>query len=77
MPGFENAVAGAVKSTTQVIIPAVSWAARVALAFNWYFSIIRVAAKTVGLLVAVFLCRRGLPWLSQLSGGTLATTFTL
>jgi hypothetical protein len=77
MPGVENTVANAYNSVVGVWIPALSFAALVGLCLNCYFGFIRIATRAVGLLFGIFGLGAGLPWLAQLSGGTIATSFTL
>ena len=77
MPGVENTVANAFNSTTQVWIPALSFAALFGLVLNCFFGFVRIAARVVGLLFGVFGLGAGLPWLAQISGGTIATSFVL
>jgi hypothetical protein len=60
-----------------VWIPAISFAALFALCLNCYFGFIRIASRVVGLLFGIFGLGAGLPWLAQISGGTIATSFTL
>jgi hypothetical protein len=77
MPGVENTVANAYNSAVGVWIPAISFAALFALCLNCYFGFIRIASRVVGLLFGIFGLGAGLPWLAQISGGTIATSFTL
>lgn len=77
MPGVENTVANAYNSVVGVWIPALSFAALVGLCLNCYFGFVRIAGKALGLLFGVFGLGAGLPWLAQLSGGTIATSLLL
>jgi hypothetical protein len=77
MPGVENTVVLAYNSIVGVWIPALSFGALFALCVNCYFGFVRIATKVLGLLFGIFGLGAGLPWLAQLSGGTIATTFTL
>ena len=77
MPGVENTVANAYNSVIGVWIPALSFAALVGLCLNCYFGFVRIATRAVGLLFGIFGLGAGLPWLAQLSGGTIATSFCL
>jgi hypothetical protein len=77
MPGVENTISQAYNSVIGVWVPALSFAALLGLCLNCYFGFVRIATKVVGLLFGVFGLGAGLPWLAQLSGGTIATSFTL
>jgi hypothetical protein len=77
MPGVESAVANAFNSVVGVWIPALSFAALLGLCVNCFFGFVRIATKVIGLLFGIFGLGAGLPWLAQLSGGTIATSFTL
>jgi hypothetical protein len=77
MPGVENTIANAYNSVVGVWIPALSFAALVGLCLNCYFGWVRIATKALGLLFGIFGLGAGLPWLAQISGGTIATSFTL
>jgi hypothetical protein len=77
MPGVENAMANAYNSATGVWIPALSFAALVGLCLNCFFGFVRIATRALGLLFGIFGLGAGLPWLAQISGGTIATSFLL
>jgi hypothetical protein len=77
MPGVENTVASAYNSIVGVWIPFLSFCALVGLCLNCYFNFFRISTKVVGLLFGVFGLGAGLPWLASISGGTIATAFTL
>lgn len=77
MPGVEAAVGAAYNSVVGVWIPAISFAALFGLVLNLFFGFVRIATKVVGLLLGIFGLGAGLPWLAQISGGTIATSFIL
>jgi hypothetical protein len=77
MPGVENTISNAYNSVVGVWVPALSFAALVGLCLNCFFGFIRIATKVVGLLFGVFGLGAGLPWLAQISGGTIATSLVL
>jgi hypothetical protein len=77
MPGVETTISNAYNSVTGVWIPALSFAALLALCLNAFFGFVRIATRALGLLFGIFGLGAGLPWLATLSGGTIATSFML
>jgi hypothetical protein len=77
MPGVESTITNAYNSVTGVWIPALSFAALIGLCLNCFFGFVRIATRALGLLFGIFGLGAGLPWLAQLSGGTIATSFLL
>ena len=77
LPTLENFGVQLYNFCVGFLVPFASYAALLFLVLNLFFGWVRLAPKVIGLIAGISIIGAGLPWLSTMWGGTIATSFTL
>ena len=77
MPALETFIARLLDFITGVFIPTLSWVVFIGLIVNFFTHTVRIGGKIACFVIGLCLLGGGMPWLSTVTGGAIATSFTL